>query len=231
MNKLSLQRLCPLLAFVWLIIVLCLPVSFATEGDLLPIRDERKIPDDFDVAVSYTPTDHRFFEQAVAQPDGVFAICSRFTEESRDVFSRVYVDVYRSNGTFWKEVSFSTQFEVTIELMDNSLFFHFYDYVVVFDLATEHLACFEIEPNFLRNSGRYNELRRNRFTYGEWEYSCQKSVWGYTKLTRANGIQTQVLVSLRGIESTIVRSLVSLAVIGASILVVYTIIGEKRKRL
>ena len=178
------------------------PVAYADAILSVPILGEREIPEDFLLSVSTVATGHRFFDQAVAQDNGTVAICSRFTESKQDAFSRVYVDVYAPDGSFWKEISFTTQFGVTTALKDDFLNLFFYDYVVLIDLRTEEVTCYDIEPNSFQESS----LRQRQFRSGEWEYRCKKSIWGYKELIRSNGKCEQVIVSYPGMETTIAKT-------------------------
>ena len=234
MKRISLLRLLYLPVAICIVIAICTPLTFAKESFLIPIIRERALPEDFSFSIHPTPTEHTFFEQAVAQDDGTFAICARFTNTASEAFSRVYVDVFESNGAFWKELSFSTQFEVTIELKGRTLILYFYDYIITVDLITEDVKCFEIAPNALRESGLYSSLHQDQFTSGEWEYRCKKSIWGYSELVRRNGEQEQILVSYSGIESFVIQNIISVVIVCISffvlLIVMYRYINYSHKR-
>lgn len=220
----------PILA---LLIVLSLvlsgfPTVFADENPSFSIIREREVPEDFQLSVSTASVaDRRFFDQAVAQNDGVAAVCSRFNESIQDAFSRVYIDIYDQSGSFWKEISFSTQFDVTIALENDSLQVYFYDYVIMISLVTEKLTCYEIEPNWVRESGLYGDLHQSQFSCGEWKYRCQKSIMGYTELVRFNDKCEQVLVSYSGMEEPILKTVFCVISLCLPILIAYRLRKKK----
>lgn len=229
MKRVSLLRLLFLLTSTCIVVAICTPLAVAKESVSLPIIGEQELPEDFSFSINATPTDHTFFEQAVAQDDGTFAICVRFTDTALEAFSQVYVDVFEPSGAFWKEICFSTQFEVTIDLKDSSLNLLFYDYMITFDLITEEAKCFEIAPNSLRESGLYSSLHQDQFTCGEWEYRCKKSIWGYSELVRSNGEYEQTLVSYLGMESSVIDTVLSVMFSYLPILILIIAVYRHRK--
>lgn len=229
MKKASILRLVILHATICMVVAICTSIAFAEDNISLPIIREREFPKGFSLSIHATPTDHMFFEQAVAQDDGTFAICARFTDTAHESFSQVYIDVFEPSGTFWKEIRFSTQFEVTIALQDNALNLLFYDYMITLDLVTDEAKCFEIAPNSLRESGLYGFLHQDQFTCGQWEYRCKKSVWGYSELVRNNGEHDQTLVSYPGMEAAIVKAVLSVSLLFLPILILVAVIYRCKK--
>jgi hypothetical protein len=138
--------------------------------------------------------------------------------------------VFQEDGSFWKEISFTTPFEVTIELRNNSLNLIFYDYVVTFDTITETTRCFGIAPNALRESGTYSLLHLERFACGAWEYQCKKSIWGYTELVRQSGEYKQTLISYPGMESYVVKLMGKVILTFVTFVVIFLFVKRHRAK-
>ena len=70
--------------------------------------------------------------------------------------------------------------------------------MLVYDFITQEASCYSIPDGAAISGGLYKQLRSKSFLAGDWTYNCKKSMDGYTKLTRSNTEQVQVLVEMPG---------------------------------
>lgn len=156
---------------------------------------EQALPSDFSFSVQDQCSTHPYFHHALAQSDGKIAVFSHHIDPGwgeTETFTRQYVDIYHTNGMLAKEFSFCTQHTYVSALENDMLYLYFYSYVVVIDLETEELHCYDIEDAY-----RY-EPQPKTFQSGNWEYRCKKLHNGYATLTRTNGTTEQVIVDMSG---------------------------------
>lgn len=222
------------LAIILSVIMLFLsfiPVAYATSAAFGIGFEEIELPKDLNFTVNDTCTGHAYFMQATANEEGAFAILSLHVNPNdyRDYdFGKLYIDLYRPDGTFYQELSLETSFGFVIELETDRLNLYFYDWLMVYDLETQELTNYEIprgDPLF----GGMNQLRQRKFTVGDWEYTCKKDMRGYVELNRTDGIQTQTLVKMRGSGEFLVEVILPSSIIGAVISIVAWRIFRKRK--
>lgn len=142
---------------------------------------------------------HNFFYQVAAQEDGCFAVLSRQannTNLSVGTMSVVYIDLFDSNGVFQKELVFSTPLDFVIEYESDILNLYFYDHYISYNIPTGSITRCTSSENLL--SEKKASLTYTSFTSGSWQYRCMRSFHGFTKLTRTNYIEEQVLLDLPG---------------------------------
>lgn len=156
---------------------------------------EQALPSDFSFSVQDHCSTHPYFHHALAQNDGKIAVFSHHIDPGwgeNETFTRQYVDIYHTNGTPAKEYSFCTQHTYLPVLENDTLYLYFYSYVVVIDLKTDLVHCYDIADAY-----RY-ESQQKAFRTGIWEYQCKKSFGKYTTLTRTDGTTEQVIVDMSG---------------------------------
>jgi len=191
-----------LFVVIFLLISMNYVSAFAFNVDDIQRLSEIDLPEDLNFTVNETCSEHAYFLQATANEGGCFAIYSLHVNpnDARDFdFDKVYIDIYNSDGTFSKELSFFTSQGLTVEVDENTINIYFYTSMLVYDLTTQELSHYDIPDGAAENSGKYKRLRSKEFTVGKWTYSCEKGASdGYTKLIRSNGEQTQLLVEMPG---------------------------------
>ena len=163
----------------------------------IEILGEYQIPDDFEFQISDACSGHSSFKQATAREDGWFAVCSLHTKTERgneEIFNLHYIDIYDSNGKFVEEISFSTELDNAIELTDDTLFIYFQTFVVSYNLQSREVLSYSIPPRATIENGLLFMLEKDKFTSGEWTYYSTGGWVNYTKLTRSNTSETQVLL-------------------------------------
>ena len=174
---------------------------FASEIYTIPILEEIELPQELDFTINHTCSGHAWFMQAAANESGCYAVYSRHVnpnDYSKVDFKRVYVDVYRPDGSFLTEVSFMTSSDLALGLEDNSVIIYFYDSILIYDLISQELHSYSIPEGSAVNGEIYKQLRSKEFTVGNWVYSYEKGFNGYVKLIRSNGPEVQVLVTMHG---------------------------------
>ena len=182
--------------FAILTLIACIITANAT----MPTREkaflgEQALPSVFSFSVQDQCSTHPYFHHAIAQKDGKIAVFSHHIDPGwgeNETFTRQYVDIYHTNGTLAKEFSFCTQHTYVPALENDMLYLYFYSYVVVINLETEQLHCYDIEDAYRQ------EPQPKTFQSGSWEYQCKKSLNGYVTLTRTNGTTEQVIADMSG---------------------------------
>jgi len=187
----------------------------ALEVGGIPVIEEIELPQDLNLSVKNTCSEHSYFMQATADETGQFAVYSLYInpEDRENNYERVYIDIYNADGLLLQELSFKTPFSLAIELMGDELNIYFYKSVLVYNIDTQEMQHYSIADGVAVNGGKFKNLRSKEFVKGNWEYSCKNSFHGYTKLTRSNGNQTQVLVEMPGEESIFLPAFLSSVVI------------------
>ena len=187
------------------LLYLLMPVSvLASVDDTILFSKEIKLPDDMNFTTKDTCSGHAYFMQATANEKGEFAVYSLHIEQNNinnTDFSKVYIDLYDSDGNFYRELSFNTSQDKAIELTSEAVYVYFFDFVLVYEISSQELHCYATPAGEAANNGLYTRLRRKNFSCGEWEYSCKKGIGGYTKLIRRDGNNTQILVDMPGTMS------------------------------
>lgn len=176
-------------------------VGHASSFSDISLGEEISLPDDLALSIESTCSTHPYFMQVSARADGVFVVYSRCTttkKEPGNIFKRVYLDLYDNDGDFLKEISFDSPFEFDIELSDQSINMYFRTYVLVFDLKSETMKCYSVHGDIDQLTTPFNQFGDVKFSSGNWDYHCVKSVDGFTKLTRSNNDTTQLLVEMPG---------------------------------
>ena len=139
--------------------------------------------------------------QATAREDGCFAVYARQVDMDNRYgtdFEKVYIDLYDSDGDFLQEISFTTPFDLAVELTKETVNIYFYKSILVYNLETQELLNYSISDGAAVNGGVYKNLRKKEFVSGEWTYICKKTSGEYTELIRSNDDQLEVLVELSG---------------------------------
>ena len=181
--------------------LLCLINVSALEFGNITVIDEIDIPEDFEFSVSKVCSRFDYFMQAAAREDGCFAIYARHVDMDQHNgtdFEKVYIDLYDANGKFVEELSFTTPFDLAVELTEETVNIYFYKFVIVYNLETQELRNYSIPDGSAINNGLYERLREDEFISGEWLYSCKKTHGNFTELTRSNGNQYQILLQTSG---------------------------------
>lgn len=188
------------------------------------VVDEIEIPSDLNFKINNSRSKYNYFMQATARKDGCFAVYSRQIAASEYVggVGEAYIDIYDCDGTFIQELCFTTPFEVTIELTEETVNIYFYSNVLVYNLETQRLINYSIPEGFIQNSIIYENSRKKEFVSGEWTYFCESKGWlgEYVKLSRSNNNITQVLVDLPGDDFVFWKSIIIAAGICLSTVVI-----------
>lgn len=172
---------------------------FAQGNTTMTTNGEYDIVENLQILEKETCSKHNFFYQVAAQEDGCFAVLSRQannTNLSVGTMSVAYIDLFNSNGVFQKELVFSTPLDFVIEYESDILNLYFYDHYVSYNIPTGSITRYTSSDNLL--SEKKASLTYTSFTSGAWQYHCKRSFHGFTKLTRTNYIEEQVLLDLPG---------------------------------
>ena len=76
-------------------------------------------------------------------------------------------------------------------------------------------------------------MHKDHFQQGEWTYRCHRTTYGYAKLTRENGTDTEILLSYTGNGTKLGNQFVSPIVTGgiaAGLIVLFGFLRKRRKR-
>ena len=189
---------------VFLIVLLVL-ISLTTVSALefagIQVLDEIDIPENLNFSVRDTCSEYDYYMQATAREDGCFAVYARQVDMDNRYgtdFEKVYIDLYDSDGDFLQEISFTTPFDLAVELTKETVNIYFYKSILVYNLETQELLNYSIPDGAAVNGGVYKNLRKKEFVSGEWTYICKKTSGEYTELIRSNDDQLEVLVELSG---------------------------------
>lgn len=181
----------------------CLINASSLEFANITVIDEIDIPENLEFSVSKVCSRYDYFMQATAREDGCFAIYARHVDMDQrngTDFEKVYIDLYDADGKFVEELSFTTPFDLAVELTQETVNIYFYKSVLVYNLETQELRNYSIPDGSATNIGLYERLRENEFVSGEWLYSCKKTYGNFTELSRSNGNQYQILLQTSGTE-------------------------------
>lgn len=175
--------------------ILPIPIM-ATSFHGIEILGEYQLPEELSIHFSDVCSGHSSFKQATAREDGWFAVCSLHTNtDSREqIYSLHYVDIYDNNGDFVGELSFSTDLDNAVELTDDSLIIYFQTFIVSYNLQSGEILSYSIPHRATVENGLLFELESDNFASGEWTYRSTGGWVNYTKLTRANDFESQVLL-------------------------------------
>lgn len=199
MNKI--RKLTLLLIVAQIFLSTNLLSGYAAATDIIPVIEEIDLPQDLNFSVSDICSGHAYFMQAAANETGYFAIYSRHIDPddyAKVDFKKVYIDIYRPDGGFLQELSFTTSLDLAVELKDKTVNIYFYGSVLVYDFTTKEVSHYAIPEGAAVNGSMYKQLRSREFTAGDWVYTCKKGFDGYVKLARSDGSQVQVLVEMPG---------------------------------
>ena len=187
------------LIIIFLVLSILKLEVFAQGNATLPPNGEYDIVEDLQILEKETCSTHNFFYQVAAQEDGCFAVLSRQannTNLSGGTMSVAYIDLFDSTGVFQKELVFSTPLDFVIEYESDTLNLYFYDHYISYNIPTGSATRYTSSDNLL--SEKKASLTYTRFTSGLWQYRCTRSFHGFTKLTRTNSVEEQVLLDLPG---------------------------------
>lgn len=171
----------------------------AVEFDGVDIISETKLPEDLNLKVNKDCTEHSFFKQATAWSDGSFAICtSGITTDgvTRNTNCK-FIDIYNTDGEFVKELTFETTSDIAIERTEKTLNIYLYSGIICYNLESNEFSYYTTPDYQAYNSGYVENLRKDKFTVGEWTYSYEKNFDGYVKLIRSNGNDKQILYEIK----------------------------------
>lgn len=192
-------------------------ICFASNPSQIIFEKEIALPEDLEFTESNVCSTHSYFEQAAANDSGQFLTYSHhvdFEKTSNTDWEKVYIDIYNSDGTFFKELSFKTTLDFAVEFKEAFIIIYFYNYALVYNLNNSKLHNYTIPDGIAIDNGTYKELRNKNFTAGDWEYNCKKSFPGFVKLTRSNNEQTQVLIEMPSTYKTVSKIAIPGGIIG-----------------
>ena len=223
-----------MLRFVFLVTVIFIMCPQVFGIEIAPIKrlEEIDLPMDFNFSVSDTCSGHAYFMQAAADESGGFGVYSRHINPNNrsDIdLKKVYIDIYKSDGTFLQEVSFTTSLDLAFELAESAVNIYFYNFVVIYDRTTQGLLCYAIPDGSAIHNGLYKQLRSKDFTSGNYVYSCKQGLDGYTKLIRTDGNQSEVLVEMVGTLDSIWKVALPGCASGMIILLIAVWAAKRRK--
>jgi hypothetical protein len=187
--------------------------------------------------VSNTCSGHSSFNQVSVREDGWFATYTQMTgdgtEQLEGMFSRVYIDIFDSNGKLQKEITFAYSGNVAIELLSDTIDIYIKEVLLSYNWETDELLSWKIPENALTNSGLYLKMHKDHFQQGEWTYRCHRTTYGYAKLTRENDTRSEILLSYTGNGTRLGNQFVSPIVTGgiaAGLIVLFGFLRKRRKR-
>ncbi|MBE6751918.1 MAG: hypothetical protein E7556_05255 [Ruminococcaceae bacterium] len=159
------------------------------------IVKESILPKNLKFSVQDNCSRHSIFQQVAACENGSFAIYTygTMTDGVLSETNKKFIDIYDSNADFFKEITFETSSDVVIELTESTVNIYLYSEIICYDYKKQETKYFSTADYEAYNSGFVDSLRKNEFSKGDWEYNCKKSFLGYTKLSRTNGLDTQIL--------------------------------------
>ena len=131
---------------VLLLFSISVPVSALSVYDI-PIIKEIDLPEDLDFSIHDSCSGHAYFQQATADEAGNFAVFSLHYDVenlANTDFSKAYIDIYRSDGSFLQEVSFHTTFGFVVQLEGDVMRIYFYKSVLIYNISTQELHHYEI---------------------------------------------------------------------------------------
>lgn len=208
------------------------PHAFAIEVAPITRLEKIDLPIDFNFSVSDKCSSHSYFMQAAADDTGCFAVYSRHVNpnDRSDIdLKKVYIDIYRPDGSFLQELSFTTSLDLAFELEESTINIYFYNFVVIYNRATQELSCYSIPDGAAINNGLYEQLRSKNFTAGNYVYSCRRGLDGYTTLIRTDGDQSKVLLEMVGTMDSIWTVALPGCASGMIIVLVAVWIRKKKK--
>ncbi len=154
--------------------------------------------------VSNECSGHSCFNQVYIRSDGWFATYTNFSQDALSSgdspYGKVYIDVYNADAQLQFEISVNTTENVGIILLDDTVEIYLYSSLLSYNWEKDKLNAYLIPAHALHDSGLYNELHKANFQIGEWTYHCKTGFPGYTRLTRENGSEKQVLLSYTGFQ-------------------------------
>lgn len=164
---------------------------------------EIEIDTNFSVVISDTYTNNKCIVQATANENGDFCTMSYYVFDrqenynSDNVFLKKFLDVFNNKGEFICELSFITELDPSIKMLDNKVYIIFYGSVLIFDFIDLDIKYYSYNISSIEEV--YEELfyKKNKFEVGEWKYKLakQQSI-GYRQLIRYNETEKQVLVDI-----------------------------------
>lgn len=222
---------------VFLLICLLFPSTIYSSGiDPIPTMEELTLPQDLGFTENNQCTGHAFFMQAAANDQGEFIVYSRHVnaEDYTDVdYSKVYIDIYNSDGSFFRELSFMTPYDIVVELQTDQVRIYFWDAVLIYEIQTHQLAYYSLPSNYGWDSGLFSKLRSKTFTAGNWKYSCRKGIGSgtyYRMLSRSNDEDTQELIMMPGAMNQVTHVLLPGGILGLIIFSIAVIRFSKKRR-
>lgn len=226
------KKTCRLFVAILLFLLSHNVICFASNPDQIIFDEEIALPENLEFTESNVCSTHSYFEQAAANDSGQFLIYSHhadFENPSNTDWEKVYIDIYNSDGTFLKELSFKTSFDFAVEFKEEFINIYFYNFALVYNLNNSELHNYTIPDGIAIDNGTYKQLRNKNFIAGDWEYNCKKSFAGFVKLTRSNGEQTQILVEIPSTYKSVSKIAIPSGIIGL-FAVAFTFYYTKKKQ-
>ena len=126
-----------------IILVLVQPLcASAVENVSLAVLGEIELPSDLNFSVNDTCTGHAHFQQATANEKGMFAVYAwhHNPNDYKDFsMAKAYIDIYLADGSFYRELAFTSTQDFSVELTEETVNVYFYLSVLVYDLQTQEL--------------------------------------------------------------------------------------------
>jgi len=94
-----------------------------------------------------TCSGHVYFEQYSVNLNQWFAVYYRYSEtngEDTSVFGRAYIDIYNAAGVLEKEISFDTDQEIAIELLEDVVLIYFHTHVIAYTWKDNAICGYKI---------------------------------------------------------------------------------------
>lgn len=207
---------------------------FASEAEDVPLLEKIPLPDGLNFQVNDSCSEHAYFMQAAANDRGGFAVYSMHVNYKNGLdhdFEKAYIDIYNPDGSFSQEISFFTPFDFSFSLESSCVKMYFYDYVLLYDLDTRELTSYSTYAGLARTSDFYYELRKSRFSAGDWTYECKRGFNGYEKLIRTSNNERQIIVEMHGSGPLIRQVILPGGICGLVGFVACIIIFRKRKQM
>lgn len=227
------QSIILVLSFL-LLFMLIVPVDAVGDYRPLKLGDEIPLPDNIMFEVHEQCLEHDWFEQYHAREDGWYVVLSRVANKNGAAgqnFSRVYIDIYNSQGVFQKELSLNNlKTDIVALLTSTAVEIYTQNYYLSYNIQTEKLTCHYTPADYLRTSGIYKNVSNTKQQIGEWTYISKGFPRMYSTLTRVNGSESETLLNMKGSSLQFPNILPYIFCSAAVIVLFWYFVKKKRKK-
>lgn len=173
--------------------------SYAIETTKISISKDIGISEELNFSIRKQCTGHSVFYDADANENGDYIILAAFEHisaqnEKEPNLHTYYIDIYNSNNEFLCELTFVKRFGADIAFNDRDVYIFFVDDVLIYNIDSGEASYHNVTiPGTWK---KYDRQDIQSFTVGKWEYNCIEDGAGYRELSRTDGTEKEILVSL-----------------------------------